>query len=148
MKVIVEVYESDLKGLEHLISAGKYSSISTFVSIAIHNQLLMEEEELDTPSLESLIQKEEKPTFPLTTKEISLGEVRTIPTPEVEDKFPFWATQNKYLCLKQITQDFSQIVLEEEKIWIRYDVVMNRVLQNAIVTRKNFEKIDTHFHRG
>ena len=148
MKVIVELQESDLNDIEKLISEGKISSISAFISLAIRNQIMIEEGQTATPSLDSYFsaQKSEPPIT--LEKKYPIGEVQTVNEIDVFDEFPFWATQNKYLCLKQITLDFSSLVEEEDTLWLRYDIVMNRILQEAVKTRKRFEKIDKHFHRG
>ncbi len=147
MKTIVEICDSDLKEIEQLISKGKITSIPVFISMAIRNQIMMEDGQLNSLLLETHFQKEEKP---ITTRDIQITSenVQTIHAPSSDDKFPFWATQNKYLCLKQITRDFAQVVQERGEKWIRFDIIMNRLIQNAIITRQNFESIDKHFHRG
>lgn len=152
MKVIVNISEYDLAKIKETLTSNKYSSISEFVTLAIQNQLAIDGEVSKFPSIESLVtQKNEK--LPITNKDkieiskIQNHKIETVSVNKIQDNFPFWGTQNKYLCLKQITTDFLQLASTEENTWIRYDVTMNSLIQGAIEIRRRFEAIDKLLHR-
>ncbi len=153
MKVLIDISKKDLDRIEMLLSKNKISSISNFVSMSIQNQIALESGVSNIPTLESLIQS------PVESTKVTLKEKKKEQgTPElpkdmivnamkIHDDFPFWGTQNKYLCLKQITLGVVKLASEEGKPWLRYDIVMNRLLQQAVETRKHFEAIDKLLHR-
>ncbi|MHA2135328.1 MAG: hypothetical protein ACW99J_15820 [Candidatus Thorarchaeota archaeon] len=153
VKVIIEVSKDDLDKLRMMLAEGKISSFSEFVSVSIQNQIAIEGGTYELPALESLIgQQSESPDSGRERtggKRITqeLDETKTVKPSRIDDAFPFWGTQNKYLCLKQVTLDFARLSSEEGLPWIRYDVVMNRLLKEAVGTRKRFEAIDKHQHR-
>jgi predicted transcriptional regulator len=151
MKVIVNISEDDLTKIKKALISKRYTSISEFVTLAIHNQLSLEGDILKIPNLESLISQEQEKLPDIIKKDIEhkIGshKIETVPSNEVQDFFPFWGTQNKYLCLKQITTDFLHLASREEKNWIRYDVTMNYLIKRAIEIRRRFESIDKLLHR-
>lgn len=150
MKVVIDIKEEDIDRLKKLAHNKKVSSISEFISIAIENQIEKEEELSIYPSLESLITENvDKPN-----NEIVVEKSRRIDT-DIElvdqskniDAFPFWGTQNKYSCIKQIVVDFIDLSYQETEKWKRYDVSMNYLTHKAIETRRKFEAIDKMLHR-
>lgn len=153
MKAVIEVSKDDLDKLRLLLAEGKISSISEFVSVSIQNQIAIEGGDYELPTLESLIGQQSK--LPDSGRERTEGkrtiqelhEAKTVKPSVINDAFPFWGTQNKYLCLKQVTLDFARLSLEEGLPWTRYDVVMNRLLKEAVRTRRRFEAIDKRQHR-
>ena len=149
MKVIVNISEKDILKIKEMLSSKTYSSISEFVSLAIQNQLLLEGEVTNIPNLESLISKDKNklPNEKIESNKITHHKIETVPFNEIQETFPFWGTQNKYLCLKQITTDFLHLASQEENNWIRYDVTMNHLINGAIEIRRRFESIDKLLHR-
>ena len=157
MKVIVNINGEDISKINTLISTGKIVSVPEFISIAIQNQLSYEEEPSEISTLESIIdqklkqvvtvknpviQTEIKPSQPINIKSI-----KTVLPNQTDQNFPFWGTQNKYLCLKQITVDFAQLIAQEQSQWIRYDVAINSLFKGAMNAKERLEYIDTTLHR-
>jgi len=150
MKVVIDIGEEDINKIKKALSTENYSSITEFISLAIQNQLTLEKE---IPNLESLVKSKSERNQKLiidNKKEFEIDDstkVKTVGFNGGQDSFPFWGTQNKYLCLKQITKDFAKLALMEDSNWIRFDVTLNYLIQQAIETRKKFETIDKHLHR-
>ena len=157
MKVIVNVSEDDIAKINELVSTGKISSIPEFISTSIQNQLSFEGGHSEIPTLESIIdQKLEQvntakhTTIPTETKPTQPSDIKSLETVspnQIDQDFPFWGTQNKYLCLKQITTDFAKLVSHEKEPWIRYDLAINFLYDGATDARRKFEVIDKLLHR-
>ncbi len=150
MKVIVNVSEDDIIKIKDTLNSNRYSSISEFVSLAIQNQLSLEGGNSNFPSLESLISQKNEGKSINSNDKIEMNKIQNIETVlknDIQDIFPFWGTQNKYLCLKQITTDFLLLASQEDKSWIRNDLTINHLIQSAIEIRKKLESIDKLFHR-
>jgi hypothetical protein len=153
MKVLVDISEEDIDRIRILLASRKISSVSEFVSLSIHNQMAIESGSSEIPTLESLLQSSPGPSRTSSKDEGREQDTRRLPSikpvkaPKIADSFPFWGTQNKYLCLKQITLDFRRLAAEGKRPWIRYDIAMNRLLQEAVKTRKRLETVDLLLHR-
>ncbi|MCK5291163.1 MAG: hypothetical protein KAR39_03985 [Thermoplasmata archaeon] len=152
MKVIVDISSDDMKRIRSLLAAETFSSLSHFVNLAIQNQINLEGDISQIPTLESLVQSQTKSAEGITEDESpprpkKSRRIRTVSAPQIDDSFPFWGTQNKYLCLKQIVLEFSRMASEEGKPWMRYDIVMNRLLKDAVETRERLEAVDKHHRR-
>ncbi len=157
MKVIVNVSEDDITKINELVSTGKISSIPEFISTAIQTQLSFEGEHSEIPTLESIIDQKleqvstaKQTTIPAETKPTQPTDIKSIETVssnQIDKDFPFWGTQNKYLCLKQITNDFAKLVAQEKNQWIRYDVAFNSLYKGAVNVKKRFDSMDKTLHR-
>lgn len=145
MIVTVDVGGRDIQRIADLMKSGKVKSISEFVSTAIKNQIELEENPSNNPSLEDVV-KNQIPFIQQKNLDKNI-KVMTVDTIKIPSPFPFWGTQNKYLCLKQITIDFIQLISTINEQWVRYDLVMNSLLKNAVETHKRFELLDVRLHR-
>lgn len=154
MKVLIDISKEELDRIKILLSTKKINSVSHFVSLAIQNQIELENENYDIPNLESLVHINSS-NHNLSIEEkaneqsvIDLKRIQIVDAVNIRNSFPFWGTQNKYLCLKQILVDFSKLSSSEREPWIRYDIVMNNLLKNAVIKRQKFEEIDKLLHRN
>jgi hypothetical protein len=156
MKALVNISEEQIKRIKRILSLKQYQSVSEFISLAIENQLLMEESSstFDIPTIDSIFDLEKKdPISPerventIQTGTIIDNKILLANSMDINDDFPFWGTQNKYLCLKQIVLGFVELLSSNNEKWIRYDVAMNYLLNRAKNIRKQLENIDKKLYR-
>ena len=147
MKVIIEIDDDDVEKIKRYISKNKSFSLSNFISIAIHNQLMLEKGGSEIAFLEKSFFKDSINLKKKTAKKEVANIEITVDEIKLKKKFPFWGTQNRYFCLKQITRDLGELIAEEKTSWISYEYGIGYISTNATKLRNQLEKLDKKLKR-
>ncbi len=144
MKVIIDIDEEDIEKIKRYVAKNKSFSLSDFISVAIHNQLMLEKEGDEVVFLEKSFLES---NINLKKRSIEKEADITVDEIKLEKQFPFWGTQNRYFCLKQITRDLGELITKEKTNWVSYEYAVNYISTNATKLRKQLEKLDKKLKR-